>query len=231
MSTQDTPVIDTKAVSSEAPKEKDVALFTDDKAQTPPATEEAIKETKAEGEKPAVEAPETGTETTQEVGGDPATEVPAVEEEVKYELKLGEKSELSKKDIEEVEAFAKENKLSKESAQKLLDSREANYAQFKSAQTEMLKERQVKWLEEVKTDKEIGGVNFDKSIALAKMPIAKYASPSFKKMLDDSGLGNHPEVIKLFARIGKSMQDDTIVDAPKSAASKAEKPVYEYLYE
>lgn len=235
MSTQETPVIDKPAVSSEAPKEKDVALFTEDKpTPTPaPATEETKPTPETEGEKPTVESPAPGTETPKETGTDPAPEgdkTPEPEKEVQYDLKLAEGSKLGQKDIDSVTAFAKENNLSNEAAQKLLDSKASQYAEFQQGQQEFLRTQQTRWLEETKADKEIGGDKFDQSIALAKLPIAKYASPGLRKMLDDSGLGNHPEVIKMFARIGKTMQPDTVVDAPKNQAASIEKPAYEYLY-
>lgn len=233
MSTQDTPVIDKPAVSSV--KENDVALFTEDKPASTPVPEETKPAPETEGEKPAVESPEDGTKTPEEDGtaatpeGDKTPE-PAKKEDGDLTLTLTDGSGLTQKDVDIVTAFAKENGLSKESAQKLLDSRAAHYAEFKNGQTEFLKTQQTKWLDDSKADKEIGGANWDQSVALAKMPIAKFASPGLKKMLDDSGLGNHPEVIKMFARIGKTMQPDTEIDAPKSPAAAIEKPAYEYLY-
>jgi len=231
MSGQETTATENKDASSVV-KENDVALFTDDKAQTPaPATEETKPAPETEGDKPSEKSAEAGGETPEETGADPdkSDDKPNEEEaESEFVLNVGEGA--SQADADEITAFAKENKLSKEAAQKLLDSRVALNKKFKDDQTKFLQTQQTKWLNDSKADKEIGGDKFDASVALAKRATAKFASPGLKKMLDDSGLGNHPEVIKMFARVGKSMQDDEHIDPPKNAGAKAPKENYEYLY-
>jgi hypothetical protein len=60
------------------------------------------------------------------------------------------------------------------------------------------------WREAVKADPEIGGVNFDASVTLARGVLDRFA-PELKAELRDLGLGNHPGLTKLLARIGRAL--------------------------
>jgi hypothetical protein len=60
------------------------------------------------------------------------------------------------------------------------------------------------WREAVKADPEIGGANFDASVTLARGVLDRFA-PELKAELRDLGLGNHPGLTKLLARIGRAL--------------------------
>lgn len=214
-----TEVVKTEQVSTE--KVKDVSTFTEEVAP-PTKTEEAKVETKTEGEK----SKEKTDEKKDEVGTEAAK--PAATEE-DFKLSVTENSGLSEVDAEEVKSFAKENGLTKEAAQKLLDARASIISNVKIKEQENLKQQAKVWLEQTKSDKEVGGELFDSSISLAKNALDQFASPAFRKTLNDTGLGNHPEVVKIFARIGKKMSNDTLVAAPRGEAAKV-KNDYEYFY-
>jgi hypothetical protein len=68
-----------------------------------------------------------------------------------------------------------------------------------------------KWVTEMKSDKEIGGDNFTPSVKQAQNAINKFGTPELKTALDSYGMGNHPELVRVFARIGKAMAEDTHV--------------------
>lgn len=65
------------------------------------------------------------------------------------------------------------------------------------------------WKADAKADKEIGGDAFDQNVAIASKALKAYGSEELHKILDDSGLGNHPEVIKAFWKMGKEMAEAT----------------------
>lgn len=176
-------------------------IFKDDKAADSQQAESAKVETEAKG----VESPEKVNESAA-TEDKPAEEQPAAEVELKLELKDG----VSEEDVSEVLEFAKENKLSQEAAQKILDSRSALQSKFANAQAQALSNAIESWKTEVKNDPEIGGDNFQKSIELANLTISHY-DKEFKTVLDKTGLGNHPKVLRLLARIGKDLQDDSLV--------------------
>ena len=75
------------------------------------------------------------------------------------------------------------------------------------------------WVGEIKADKEIGGANFDTSVRHAQAAAKKFGSPEFLAALDATGMGSHPELVRVFARIGKAMAEDTFVAPGKESTT------------
>lgn len=150
--------------------------------------------------------------------------------EIKAEdLKLPENSSLDNAAIDQVLSFAKEHKLNKEQAQAILEFENKALADFEKSQQDMLKQKStVDWVNELKADKEFGGEKFAESIKLASNALKKFATPEFVSILESTGLGNNPELNRVFYRIGKAMADDTLVQ-PGAAAPK-QKSIIERLY-
>lgn len=170
-----------------------------------------------------VKTVETPVETKTEAK--PTEEAKPVSE---YKLKLPENSLLNAKAIEEVTAFAKEKGLSPEQAQLTLERESNAVVAFAEAQQNQMELKKTEWYEAAKSDKEIGGDIFAESAEMAKRVVNKYGSDAFKEELERSGLGNHPELLRVFARIGKAMQSDTLV-RPGSMASSS-KPIEQIFY-
>ncbi len=129
----------------------------------------------------------------------------------KYDLKLPDGSLLNAKATEEIASFAKEKKLTQEEAQAILERESALLASYVDSQKQQLAQQQKEWVESIKTDKELGGDGFNKNIEMAKRVVDRYGTDSFKKALNDSGLGNHPELVRFVSRIGKIMSEDQLV--------------------
>lgn len=66
------------------------------------------------------------------------------------------------------------------------------------------------WADQMKADKELGGDKLDANLAIAKKAM-DLGGPAFVTMLNKTGLGNHPELIRTFHRIGKSLSEDKFV--------------------
>lgn len=66
------------------------------------------------------------------------------------------------------------------------------------------------WAETVKADKELGGDKLDQTLATAKKAI-DLGPPELKEMLNVTGLGNHPAVVKWAYTIGKALSEDRFV--------------------
>lgn len=77
------------------------------------------------------------------------------------------------------------------------------------------------WAEQAQKDPEIGGAKLDESKRLAAKALDHFTGPmviknadgtetpnEFRKIMDESGLGNHPVMLKAFARIGAAMSED-----------------------
>jgi hypothetical protein len=129
----------------------------------------------------------------------------------KYELKLPDKAVLDATAVERSAAFAKAHGLSQEAAQKQLEHTNAELAAFVDAQQAAFASTTKAWVDVVKADPELGGANFDTTIKDSKAAIDRFATPEFKKALSDTGFGNHPELVRVFAKIGKAMANDGLV--------------------
>lgn len=76
------------------------------------------------------------------------------------------------------------------------------------------------WAEEVKADPEIGGAHYDRTVSLAAKALDKFFSPEFRNFLSASGLGNNPDAVRGFAKIGASVSDDDIITGEPGNAPK-----------
>jgi len=154
--------------------------------------------------------------------------VPVVPE--KYDLKLPEGSTLDPAIVQRTEAIARDLGLSNEAGQKLLeqrvkeisdletsakkaaeDSQKALIDAWKPGGTEWVK-RETQWATQAKADPELGATPeaFAVSVEKAQQALAKYG-PELKPLLDETGFGSHPAVIKMLARIGKASSEGSLV--------------------
>lgn len=166
-------------------------------------------------------------ETKEEKGGggeaaskDTTKKVETKEEVKEFTLKLEDDSPLSDSDIDRISTLAKEKGLTEEDAKTLVSGEEAAVNGYKNAQLQEVEDVRATWVEDSKSDKEFGGEEFDANTAVAKTAIDKYGSAEFKKALEDTGFGNHPEVVRTFYRIGKAMANDKLVTAESQVSGK-----------
>jgi hypothetical protein len=75
------------------------------------------------------------------------------------------------------------------------------------------------WAEASRSDKEFGGAKMDENLAIAGKAINAFATPELKALLDSTGIGNHPEMIRVFYRAGKAMSEDNLVPGGKGPAA------------
>jgi hypothetical protein len=129
----------------------------------------------------------------------------------KYELKFGEKSPLDPTvDGEKIAAYCKQNGFSNEQAQAYLQSLEDRAQALTARQSEARQRESEAWRQQVETDKELGGPNLQTTLAHAQRVMDRFApegSP-LRQFLNESGFGNHPEVVRLIASMGKAMAED-----------------------
>lgn len=147
----------------------------------------------------------------------------------KYDLKLPEDSLLAPSLIDKISAYAREKGLSNEAAQELLDEEVEG---MKAEQQTIVEEVGKRWIEESKADKEIAGIegkDYERNVQLASQVVAHFdPEGEIRKMLNRSRIGNNPEVIKMFLRIGKAMGDDKFVHS--KTQSRGERPLEEVFY-
>ena len=116
---------------------------------------------------------------------------------------------------------AKQLNLTQTEAQALVDYEAKRISEFTNTQESAWTDMQTEWRTATQSDKEIGGPAFDQSVANAKKFLNAYGTSELVKALDDSGMGNHPEVIRAFSRAGKAMSEDALVIGGVSSTSRA----------
>ena len=120
--------------------------------------------------------------------------------------------------LEGFAATAKELGLSQENAQKMLAAMVPTARQYL---VDDLKAKSQEWASLSEKDPEIGGANFKANVGVANQALKQFATPEFTALLRGSGLGAHPEVVRVFYRIGKAMQQDHGVTGSASAPAGA----------
>lgn len=81
------------------------------------------------------------------------------------------------------------------------------------------------WAVQTARDHEIGGANLEKSVHLAARAVNAFGTDGLKEVFRMTGLGNHPEVVRFFTRVGATLGEDSFHagtlpqgQGPKSAA-------------
>ena len=125
-----------------------------------------------------------------------------------YEFKAPEGVQFDDAVIGAFSEVAKELNLPQDQAQKVLDKMAPV---MNARQSEQLEAARAQWAEETKADKEFGGEKLNENLATAKKALDTFGTPEFRALLNESGLGNHPEVIRVFYRAGKAISEDRFV--------------------
>lgn len=207
---QTTPVAEPAAA---APQTQDAG-----KAQSVPVAEESAASA-AEGDNPKQDSKDSKAD---EDKADGAPE--------KYEpFTLPDGMEIDSEAMTEFQTIAKELNLSQEKAQKLVDLQTKREQATAEANQKAFENLVTGWLEDARNDKEIGGNKFDETVNVAKEAIEKFApdAAKFRQMLSETGIGNHPEMIRYLAKVGEAISNDSIhlgrpgqSNTPKSAEQK-----------
>lgn len=192
-----------------------------------PAGEPAQKEgetpqTGVDGAKPAENKPADGQK---QEGDKPAEKKESDKPEgapEKYEFQAAEGVELDTEALKEFEPVAREMNLTNEQAQKLVDVYPKILAGVQQRQVEAWQQTTEQWAADVKADKEIGGDKLPSNLSAAQRALDQFGTPELKEYLNTTGLGNHPDLVKTFVKIGKAMSEDGMVtggnDGQRSAA-------------
>ena len=157
-------------------------------------------------DKGAVKGQEDGKTEDNAKAGDDKVDGKAPEAYEKFSLPEG--YEYDEKLAGDFGGVAKELGLSQDKAQKLVD----HYIQLTQKAIQVHNERSAQiseeWKTSAETDKEYGGAKFAENMAVAKKALESFGTPELTKHLNESGLGNHPEIIRFCWKVGKLLSDD-----------------------
>jgi hypothetical protein len=113
---------------------------------------------------------------------------------------------------------AKELDLPQDAAQKVIDK---VAPVMQARQAKMVEQVRVDWANEAKADQEFGGENLNANLEVAKSSLNTFGTDALKSLLQESGLGNHPEVIRFMYRAGKAISEDAYVGNSQGANAKS----------
>jgi len=193
--------------------------------ETPPAT----TQTETQPDKPV-----GGLENNGQVAKpveNASTSVPEKVAETKpevFELKLSEGSLLRPERLGEIETFAKSHNLTAKQAQELVGREEATLKGYSEAARVQHQKQIEDWHKASSTDSEFGGEKLSASAEVAKRAMTKFGGERLAEILDQTGYGNHPEVIRTFYRIGQAMSEGRII--PGGASTGSTIPVEDKFY-
>lgn len=137
----------------------------------------------------------------------------------KYEFKAPEGREYDAEVINNFSEVAKELNLSQDAAQKLLDKMAPIVEQRQIQQIEQVR---TQWADASKNDKEFGGEKLQENLAVAKKALDQFGTPELRTLLNESGLGNHPDVIRFMFRAGKAISEDRYVGGDVGKGGKSQ---------
>jgi hypothetical protein len=151
--------------------------------------------------------------------------------EVVYEFKMPDGVELKSEAVDELKATAKEFGLTQEQAQRIADLGVKQAQGFAAQLVEQQKSLTTQWAEETTTDKEIGGDKLSENLGVAKKALDSFGTPALKTLLNQSGLGNHPEVVRFMVKAGKAISEDGhLVTGAAAQVDRANTPIENRLY-
>lgn len=124
-----------------------------------------------------------------------------------------------------LEGLAKKHGMTQESAQEL--------ASFAAAQLQGIDQKagqlRADWRAAAEKDPEIGGDKLAPALAASAQVIATFGgkdASEFKDFLDKSGLGNHPVLVRVLARVRGAISDDKFVSGDKAPPAKDARTLY-----
>lgn len=107
--------------------------------------------------------------------------------------------------------LAKELNLTQEQAQRVMDLGVKQAQGLSTSLADTVATAKATWAQETMADADIGGEKLQASVTSAQRALNTFGTPALKQLLDQTGLGNHPEVIRAFAKAGAAISEDTLL--------------------
>ncbi len=126
----------------------------------------------------------------------------------KYEFKAPEGTEYDPEVLDAFSAAARKGGLSQDAAQKLIEEMAPALA---ARQVDQVQAIHKEWHDASSADKEFGGEKLKENLGVARKALDTFGTPELRTLLDETGLGNHPEVIRMLYRAGRAISEEKFV--------------------
>lgn len=188
---------------------------------TPPATEGAGADVTTAA---AAAAPGDGKATAAD--GSPAQGTDAADAPEAFTVAVPDGAEAFKADFDafstDMDAWLKANPNA--TARDALNEAATRQARLAGgAQEQMVAQRNAQletWASDLRKDTEFGGEKYDTNVATAVKGLEAVGTPELRKLLDDSGLGSHPDVVRAFWKVGQMVGDTPVVTGQAGTSTR-----------
>lgn len=123
--------------------------------------------------------------------------------------------------LEEARGLFAEAKLPQAAAQRFVDFYAGKIKAVAEAPHKVWAETQEQWVREVNRDVEIGGGRLQGALTAAGKAIDAFGSPALREVLTFTGAGNHPEIVRFFARVGRAISEDGHIPGSATRAHRS----------
>ena len=168
--------------------------------------------------------------------GEPAAgEKPAdkpAEAPIVYDFKLPEGAQADAETLDGFKALAGELKLPADKAQAVVDLGMKLLEKQTAAIQEQWAEQRKGWVDEIKSDPDFGGKQFDKTVEGAHRVLRQYGDKQTVEAIRELGLDSHPGLVKLLARVARATSEDSSIDRDVGAGGAvSQKSLAERMYQ
>lgn len=125
----------------------------------------------------------------------------------------------------ELSNVAKEFDLSQAAAQRVYDLGQKLVDKHVGTLQAQIEQTRNDWATQTKADKEVGGDQIDANLAVARKAM-ELGTPELKKVLNETGLGNHPEIVRWMYRVGKTLKQDEHISGNRSTENRDARSYY-----
>src|SRR5437867_4372438 len=128
----------------------------------------------------------------------------------RYEFKFADQTPLNpSEDAAKIAEYSRSQGFNAEQAQTLVDLIQDRASALTARQLADYDRETKAWAEQVKTDKELGGLKLQETQRNLGRVMDRFApkDSAFRKLLDATGYGNHPEFVRFVSKIGQAMAE------------------------
>lgn len=140
-------------------------------------------------------------------------------------LTLPEDISFAPETLEAFKTLAREINLTQAQAQKLVDYEAALAARGQQDAQEEKRQTLERWARQTR---DLYGAKLEEELSFALCAADAFGGPDFRALLEDTGLGNHPVIIRMLSGVGKAIGEDAF-SGGKPAAPQ-DKTFAEALY-
>jgi hypothetical protein len=140
------------------------------------------------------------------------------------QLKLDPQIDKKNPAFNEFTEISKKSGIKQDVAQEYIDLYAKTVKEAADRPYQMWRDTQKGWQNEVMSDQELGGKNFDEVRRVIGSALHEYGDPGVKTALDFTGAGNNPAIIRTLFRMSKALAEPGPVQGNPSQRTRPDSP-------